>query len=370
MKRLFQLLLLLTALSMVTPGCSFFTSPDESRFGDLQINIRFAGATNSGAAAKSGMIASPQALDRLIVIVFEYSLQDTRDNGGLERELLRREFRLDTERQLQTVIQVPLENPALSCFRVVVRAFEGALLLYSGEDPNVCFDKENRSAQADVQLDPVAFDLLNIPGNDLPNFNRTFMLEGMVKDSTVTDIEITAADVSVKFPVRAFTLFRNPVMLFGDTTLVRVTALRQGDPFVTAARRIIYNAQKSDVLVALTWDQAIDLDLAIFNPLDGRIPVSITSPGDSVGGKGLIIQDDSDGYGPEVYEWRNSFKITQGAFGIRVRRTQLNVPANGRVYVFVREGQRGLQRQFSPAPFQFTAQDQEIIVATFQWPPN
>jgi len=366
MKRLFQLLLLLAALSMFTPGCSFFTSPDDSRFGDLQINIRFAGATNSGAAAKSGMLASPQIIDRVVVIVRERSVNQRTGNGPLGRELIRRNFPLSADGQLRAVIQVPLENAGANCFTVGVEVFEGLILLYSGEDPEVCFDEKNRRTQADVLLDPLALDLLNISGNDLPNFERTFTLEVMVKDSTVTDIEISSANVSIRFPVQPFTIFNNPVLLWGDTTLVHVIALRRNRSSVEAMRRIIHTDRKSDMIVALTWDQRVDLDLAITTPLLQVITGSNSI--DSVDVQGKIVQEDPDGFGPEVYEWRNGLNL-QGTFSVKVRRP-VGVAATGRVYVFLREGQKGLQQQLPPVSFQFNAQDRETEkeVIPIQWP--
>ncbi len=366
MKRLFLPLLLLAVLSVVTPGCSFFTSPDEGRFGDLQINIRFAGATNSGAAAKSGMLASPQALDRLVVIVFEYSFQDMRGNGDLERELLRREFRLGAERQLQTVIQVPLENPEISCFRVVVRAFEGALLLYSGEDPNVCFDEENRRTQAEVLLDPEAFRLQL--SNDLPPINsRVFALNGQVRDTALTQIKIVMADsVTVIFPVLGQS-FSNPVMLFGSNSLIKVSAFRGNEFRGEASRRITYTGRPADVLVALVWNEPVNLDLEVQNPLQQVISAQV--PGDSVGGNGVLQITDNNGYGPEVFEWRQSTRIQSGPFSVRVVRPRINPPAaTGKVYMLFREGQA--RQSIRSSSFEFKQQDTalSIDIPGFTWP--
>jgi hypothetical protein len=350
MKHFFQLLPLLAALSMFTPGCSFFTGPDEKRFGDLQINIRFNDAANSGAAAKSGMLASPQAIDRLVVLVFEYSFQNTRD---LERELLRREFRLDAERQLQTVIQVPLENPELSCFRVVVRAFEGALLLYSGQDPNVCFDEKNRRTRAEVLLDPEAFSLSGLT----PTINpRVHTLTGQVRDTTITRIEIVMADtVRINLPVLD-SFFSNAVMLFGDNTLIKVSAYSGATFRGEASRRLAFTGQKSDILVALVWDQLIDLNLEIQNPLQQVI--SAVTPGDSVNGR--LILPDGDGYGPEIFEWRVNSGLRVGQFAVRVsrQRADLGRPASGRVYIFLRESQNLPTRRM--VPFVFGPQDLQL----------
>ncbi len=355
MKRLSRFVVLLAALSMVTSGCSFFTSPDEGRFGDLQINIRFAGATNSGEAAKSGMLVSPQALDRLVVTVLEYSLQNTRDKGVLERELLRREFRLGTNPQLQTVIQVPLENVELSCFRVVVRAFEGALLLYSGEDPNVCFDVDNRRTQADVMLNPEAFriDALT-PTID----SRVYTLNGQVQDTFVTNIEIVMADsVTVNLPVSGPS-FSNPVMLFGDNSLIKVRAYSSAVFRGQSSRQVTFAGQKSDILVALVWDQPLDLNLVIQNPLQQII--SAAAPGDSIGGR--LILSDGDGYGPEIYEWRKNSILQSGQFAVGVARQRVDLTrsASGRVYIFLRESQNLPTRR--SVPFTFGPQDLQILI--------
>jgi hypothetical protein len=362
MKRLFQLLLLLAAVSIVTPGCSFFTGPDEGRFGDLQINIRFAGTANSGAAAKSGMIASPQAIDRLVVIVFEYSFQE-RDNGVFERELLRREFRLGAERQLQTVIQVPLENAEISCVHVVVRAFDGNLLLYSGEDPSVCFDEKNRRTQANVLLEPEAFLLQTLPSIN----SRVFTLNGQVRDTALTQIRIVMADsVTVILPVLGPS-FSNPVMLFGSNSLIKVSAYRGNEFRGEASRRITYTGRSADVLIVLVWNEPVDLDLQIQNPLQQII--SALAPGDSVGGNGIFPITDSNGYGPEVFEWRQSARISNGPFSVRVLRPRAGLPtATGKVYMLFREG-RAAQSMRS-FPFEFKPQDTALFIDIpgFTWP--
>ncbi len=363
-------LLLLAAWGLVAAGCSFFTNPEEATsLGELQINIRFANLlqpdSEAATIAKTGARASPQAIDRVVVIVLARSASQTPDTRLLERELIRREFRLDNNRQLQAVIQVPLENAGKNCFRVVVQALQDVALLYSGQDIP-CFDEKNKRLVANIVLEPEAFDL-NILNNDLLNGSRTFVLSGTLKDTTtLTEVEITAANVSVKFPVRGFTLFNNPVMLFGDTTLVRVIAWRQKESRGEATRRVIYTGRKSDMLVAMTWDQPVNLDLAINTPLQQIITVN--NPTDSVDVLGKVVLSDADGFGPEVYEWRNSLQL-QGLFSVRVRRTQLTAPVTGRVYVFLREGQKGLQRQLPAATFQLNPQDREIEVTTIQWPP-
>lgn len=345
MKRLFQILL--AAGLFMAPGCGFFTGPDEARFGDLQINIRFAGTTNSGEAAKRGMVTSPQALDRIVVIVFEYSFQDAPDNEFFDRELIRREFRLGAERQLQATIQVPLENPEFNCFRVVVRAFQGNLLLYSGEDPSVCFDEENKSTQANILLDPLAFSLF-VPGS---SGTRLVTLSGTAQDTTITEFEIVADSVRVRIPVQNRS-FVNPIMLFGDNTLIRMIAYRDGESSVQALRQVTYTGPKSDVLVVLVWDQLVDLNLEILNPRQRLI--SALDPGDDIDGR--LLPSTGSGYGPEVFEWRTNSTLTGGQFAVNVSRPRatLGSSLSGRVYYLRGERTSSLRREVYPFTFEPT----------------
>jgi hypothetical protein len=376
MNRLYQFLLAVWVLT--APGCSFFTSPDEARFGELEINIRFAGANNSAAAddandpqlSRAGAALAPQAITRIVVLVISPGKFETPTNRQpQERVVVRRDFDVRGANRLQPVIQVPLEDPEENCFIVQVQAFDGATPLYfgsSGENTPLCFNARNRRAAANILLEPNAFslDLSNIIQ---PSGSRIVELSGYVQDTTVKAIEISMGTVVVKFPVIGFNPFSNPVLLFGDTTVLKVNALQDNGASHGVARRLmIYNGQRADMIVALVWDQPINLDLAISTPPFSQI-ITGDNPSDSIDVRGKIVKEDADGFGPEVYEWRNSLGL-QGAFRVSVRRTQLGGSVGGRVYVFLREGQKELQRLLPPVAFQFNPQSRDTLVATISWP--
>jgi hypothetical protein len=153
-------------------------------------------------------------------------------------------------------------------------------------------------------------------------------------------------------------------MLFGDETLVRVRALRNRDFVAEEKRRIIYTGPSADVLVAMVWDQAVDLDLEIFNPFQQL--VSPTAPGDSVGGSGIMQASDKDGFGPEVYEWRANNRILRGLFQMHVRkRTNTAATVNGNVYVFLRE--RQIQSRPQIFPFAVAPLDSVLAMPSVTW---
>ena len=183
----------------------------------------------------------------------------------------------------------------------------------------------------------------------------------------MTEFEIIADSVNVRFPVQRGSAFANPVMLFGNNTLVRALAYRGEEFYGEASRQVTYTGRKADVLVALVWDQAVDLDLEVQNPLQQII--SANAAGDSVGGSGRLQVSDKDGYGPEVFEWR-SVRIAAGPFIIRVARQRANLlqPARGRVYVYFREGQLWESRRIFR--FEFKPQDTQLVqnVFNFIWP--
>ena len=226
------------------------------------------------------------------------------------------------------------------------------------------FDEKIKRVAAEIQLEPVAFRLLLseiIP----PTNNRLITLTGLSQDSSVTEFEIIADSVNVRFPVQRGGAFANPVMLLGNNTLVRAIAYRGGEFYGEASRQVTYTGRRADVLVALVWDQGVDLDLEVLNPLQQII--SAAAPGDSVGGSGRLQVSDN-GYGPEVYEWRSA-RITAGPFVVRVTRPRLNPPpASGRVYVYFREGQLLQSRRIFH--FEFKPQDTQLTqtVFNFVWP--
>ncbi|MGH7455359.1 MAG: hypothetical protein ACRENG_28660, partial [bacterium] len=120
----------------------------------------------------------------------------------------------------------------------------------------------------------------------------------------------------------------------------------------------VFTGQKSDILVALVWDQLLDLNLEIQTPLQQI--VSAIAPGDSVGGR--LVLPDGDGYGPEVYEWRVNSILQRGQFAVRVarQRADLGRPASGRVYILLRERQNLPIRRM--VPFSFGPQDLQLLL--------
>ncbi|MDZ7293050.1 MAG: hypothetical protein ONB44_17120 [candidate division KSB1 bacterium] len=370
-------LLTAVALWLIAQGCSFFTNPEEAEdFGELQINLRFAGAgtenvTNSSLSNEIGeryaeVLAKetvPQAVDRVVIIILGHPHEQLGEFS--QSELIRREFRIGSDRKLQATIQVPLQRAQLNCFIVRVQAFEGVKLLYTGED-YPCFDEQNKRVAANIILEPVAF-RVDLPVNIPPTSSRIVTLTGQVRDTTITRIQIIMADsVTVNFPPAKGSFFSNPVMLFGDKSLITINAF-SGNNFVgSASRQVTYTGTKAEVLVALVWDQPVDLDLEVVNPLQQVI--SAAAPGDSVGGGGRLQVSDTDGYGPEVYEWR-SVRITGGSFSVRVARPRTGLPtASGKVYIFFREGQ--IRQSVRSFRFAFVPQDTQLFqtIHNFTWP--
>jgi len=347
----------LAVMGLVGAGCGFLNSPEN--FGELQINFDF--SQNNSTLAKASDLSALQVVNRVVVVMFEY----TPDVQRLpDREIVRKEFRLDANRQLRATIQVPL-RAGVNCFFVSVQAFDGARLLYAASD-FPCFDDKNKRVVANIQLRPTAF---SIVGESIgPTLNRTVTISGFAPDTSVTDIEIAADSVTVKFPVLQNRTFNNPAMLFGDKTLIRISAY-SGTEFRGEVRReVTYTGRKADVLIALVWDQPIDLDLEVLVP-GLQLPISVSSRGDSVDGTGRLQIDDQNGYGPEIYEWRST-RINIGPFVIRVARQRLDLqkPASGRVYFFFKEAQLTPSRRI--APFEFKTGD--ILLTqndfNFTWP--
>jgi hypothetical protein len=339
--------------SCVFQSCGFFSEPQP--FGELLVNIRFAGGS-SQALPKENSTLSPQAVDRIIIVVRE--LSELVSNRPLEREIIRKEFRLGNDRQLRIVIEVPLQNAGVNYFNLQIQAFEGLVPLYSGQD-FISFDEKVRRVTSNILLEPVAFRLF-VPATIPPSNNRFINFNGQVQDTSVTDIEIIADSVNVKFPILKGGLFTNPVMLFGDNTLVRVIAYRGAENRGEISRQVTFTGRKSDILVALVWDQPVDLNLEILNPRDQVI--SAVTPGDSVGGS--LILEDANGYGPEIYEWRQNTILQRGQFVVRVSRPRVNLGqlASGRVYVFLRERQNlPVRRIFR---FSFGLQDLQLPIDT------
>lgn len=362
MNRFFQHLLLVAAsIGLAIQGCSFFAGPQEAEsFGELQINIRF-------ATAKESLLSSPQAIDRVTIVILKHS--ELQEPGQLEREVVRKEILVGENRIVRAVLQVPLQKDEINCFIVRVLAFEQRTLLYSGEDIP-CFSEGRKNLTATILMQPVTF-RINFPFENITfSQNRMTNFSVQIQDSTLTDLEVTADSIRQRLPVQTVGFFNHPIMLFGDTTVIRVRALRNQEFRGEVLRRVIYAGVPADVLAALVWDQPVDLDLEIVNPLRATISAA-TSLGDSVNGNGVLRATDKDGFGPEVYEWRANGRPVNGLFQILVRRPPNNLaPASGRLYVFLREKQILQRRQI--INFAFTPQDTGPTKAILQltWPPN
>lgn len=349
--------------AVIFQSCGYLAEPES--FGEVQISLRFTNENEAGAPlSKKSSEQSLQAVDRVVIVVRE-NIESAASNRGIDRDVVRKEFRLGSNRTLQTTIEVPLQNGDFNYFDLQIQAFQGPALLYSGQD-FIFFDEKIKRVTATIQLEPVAFRLF-IPTTIPPTSNRLFTLTGQIQDTSVTELEIIADSVNVRFPVPRGGVFANPVMLLGNSTLVRTLAYRGQEFYGEATRQVTFTGRKADVLVALVWDQPVDLDLEILNPLQQII--SATAPGDSVGGSGRLQISDTDGYGPEVYEWRST-RISTGAFLIRVARQRLNLlqPASGRVYVYFREGQLTQSRRI----FRFEFKPQDTLLSqnifNFTWP--
>jgi hypothetical protein len=383
-----RLLLAAAAVGIFIPGCSFFTGPDEADvFGELQINVRFAGAdssTTTGQAnltqdhslpAKAAQPTLPQAIDHVVVVILKNPEYRGPDFGQMqEREILRKEIPVGADRVVRAVLQVPLEKEEQhNCFIVRILAFEQRTPLYSGQDIP-CFSKEKRQATANILMQPISFRVFPLEDISLSN-DRIKNFSVQVQDTALTDIVVEADSILQKLPVQSLTqvpgLFSHPVMLFGDTTLIRIKAFNKDTSRGEILRRVVYtDTAKADVLVALVWDQPVDLDLEIFNPLLPQTLISAATPGDRVDGVGLLRLNDTDGFGPEVYEWREVGRIVRGQFQFQVRRQVVNANASGQLHIFLREGK--ITQRHRAVPFSFTPQDTGPvkIIDLQQWPPT
>lgn len=342
-------------------SCGYLAEPEG--VGELQINLRFANE-EATALPKSNSALSLQAVDRVVVIIRE-NIESATLNGVLDRDVVRKEFRLGSDRTLKTTIEVPLQNADFNFFDLRIEAFQGLSLLYAGQD-FILFDAKIKRVSTDIQLEPVAFRLF-LPTTIPPTSNRLFTLTGQMQDTSVTELEIIADSVSVRFPVQRGSVFTNPVMLLGNTTTVRTLAYRGNEFYGEASRQVTYTGTKADILIVLAWNQVVNLDLEIINPLQQII--SPNNAGDDVNGRLLLA--DNNGYGPEVFEWRENSGLLTGLFLVRVSRPRTNLlqPASGRVYVFLRERQNLLLRRIRS----FVFQPQELQVEIFNdllWPPQ
>ena len=342
---------------LIFQSCGYLAGPEN--FGEIQISLRFASENDNAAESKQlskeNSSLSLQAVDRVVVIVRE-NVETSSANRPLDREVVRKEFRLGNDRTLKTTIEVPLKDSGVNYFDLQIQALQGLALLYSGRN-FIVFDEKNRRVAVEIRLQPVAFRLL-LPEIIPPTNNRLITLTGQAQDSSVTELEIIADSVNVRFPVQRGGAFANPVMLFGNNMLVRAIAYRGREFYGEASRQVTYTGRKADVLIALVWDQAVDLDLEILNPLQQII--SAAAPGDTVNGR--LILPDQDGYGPEVFEWRANSSLQRGLFVVRVSRSRVNLlqPTSGKVYIFLGERQNSLIRRIFH--FNFEPQDTQLVI--------
>lgn len=364
--------LLLAAIGLLMQSCSFFSNPNEAgSVGELQINVRFAGTpaapVEEASIARAGQAQSSpqQAIDRIVIVVFKHFEFQDHDQFP-DREILRQEIPVGDNRVIRAALQVPLQNDELNCFIVRIGAFEHTISLYSGEDV-ACFNEDNKSVSLTILLQPAAF-RVNFPFENVTSTNnRVTNFSLQVQDAAVTDLEIMAESAMQRLPLGNLTFFNHPIIAFGDTTTVRLRAFFNQEFRGELQRRIVYTGRRADVLVVLVWDQPVDLDLEIIHPLNPRLPITPAAPGDSVGGRGLLILNDANGFGPEVYEWRDALLVTQGNISINVRRLA-NVAASGRIYVMMRENLKPKDVQVIPFAFQLTDQPVQTITQ-ITWPP-
>ncbi len=345
-------------------GCSLFDPQAPEAFGDMQINVRFAEANGNAVGPSSAILSQPnrsapaQALDRFVIIVSEYAPQQ--EQRG--REIVRREIFVDANGQARAVVRVPLREQELNYFNVAVQAFERLNLLYAGQS-FVSFAGNNKSAAVDILLQPEAFST-SLPADLSSQPNRILSSQAVARDSSVTDFSFAGNDIGVTVPVGRANQVVNSIFLWGDTTVVRVAAWQNRIFRGEVKRRLRYSGLPANILVAGVWNQPVNFDLEIVNPLQQRI--SALSPGDAIDSNGLMQITDAT-FGPEVYEWRTG-QIVSGPFIVNVTRPNAGVIGNGTVYLIRREGLP--QQSVDPIPFEFRLLDTQNTkqVFSFTWP--
>ncbi len=345
-----------------TSGCSLFNPQETETFADLEINVRFSETAGnetlspSFRLANENRLAKAQALDRFVITVFSYTPQ----LEEIGQELVRREIFVGENRRLSAALRVPLRSAEEDYFIAEVQAFQRLDLIYSGSDV-FQFDATTQTATVEVFLQPVAFFASFIPQPNLPRF---VLGQASALDTTITAFDFEGNGIAVTVPLGRANQANNAILLWGDTTLVKARA-RQGTVFrgeVTS--RLSYTGAAASVLIACTWNQPVNFNLEIRNPLNQTI--SETLPGDVPNGSGVILLT-SAGYGPEVFEWRVG-RITAGQFIVNVVRQNANAVGSGTVYVIRREGLA--EQTVETIPFEFRLIDTENTkpVFSFNWP--
>jgi hypothetical protein len=355
MLRLVQTFLL--GFALLVSACSFFSPNEPEAFGDLRLALQFP------ESAPGFSLNKAQALDRVLIVISEPESPQN-PNG---REIARREFLIGNERSVRVALRVPLRKDIDNCFTAEVTIFDRLDLLYTGQG-FPCFGPGQRSASAQIDLETAAFFVAQPLAALTTTSTRLTPITVQLRDSTITHFEIVTDSVRALVSTlgRRADLITTPAFVLGDTSTVKIRAWRNLDFKGEAHRGFVYTGPKADVLIAMTWNSPSDFDLEVINPVQQAI--SVNAPGDSVGGSGFLVLSDANGFGPELFEWRQSARITQGTFTINARRSAGNLLGAGNVYVYLREGRAN--QSLRVAPFDFKLLELELIkqVHVLTWP--
>src|SRR5262245_11219741 len=274
-----------TSLSLFLNGCSLFNPQQPESFGDLQVNVHFGESSQSGFvvkgthSVKENSPAQVQALDRFVVTISAYIPQQE----ALGQELVRREILIGEDRRLRAAVRVPLHGAEENFFLAQVQGFERFNLIYSGSDV-FQFDTSTRTATVDIALQPVAF---FASFSAQPNNPRLVLGQAFASDSLLTTFEFEGNGIGVTVPVGRASQALNPILLWGDSTNVRVRAWRnlifQGE----SSQRFTYAGPPADIMAVCAWNQPLNFNLEIINPQQQSI--SEVSPGDVPNGSGVMV---------------------------------------------------------------------------------
>lgn len=350
-------------LALFFGACSFFSPQEPEAFGEVQINLQLPAEDPSSNRATLITQKKSAVLERVLIILYAFN----NDQNPRGRELARRDLLIGNERTLRTALRVPLRSGSENCFVAEVSIFDRTDLLYSGQG-FPCFALGEKSASAEITLQSAAFDVFQPFAPITPTNTRLVPIGMQLRDSTITHFEIITDSVRtlVSAAGRRADLITTQTFVFGDTTNVKIRAWRNLDFKGEVHRRFVYTGSKSDVLIAMTWNTSANFDLEVINP--AQRAVSALAQGDSVGGTGFLVLDNAAGFGPEIFEWRQSPRLNQGTFTINARRSVGNLIGAGTVYVYLREGQA--TQNLRIVPFSFTLLDTPLFkqVYTFAWP--
>ncbi len=343
------------SLALCTSACSFFAPNEPEAFGDLQLTLQLP------ENAPSFVLNKTQGIDRILIVISEIE----GDQNPLGREIARREFFIGNERALRAALRVPLRKGIDNCFLAEVMIFDRLDLLYIGQG-YPCFGAGQRNTSTQVNLEAAAF-FLSQPSEPLTTtVTRLAPISIFMRDTTITHFEIITDSVrAIVTPgVRSGGFVSAQAFVLGDTTSVKIRAWRNLNFMGETQRRFVYTGPKASVLIAMTWNSLSNFDLEIINPAQQII--SASAPGDSINGS--LILSDANGFGPELFEWRQNPRLNQGTFTINARRGLGNLLGSGNVYVYLREGQA--TQRLTVVPFDFKPTDTPLFktVHSFNWP--